>query len=106
MQFLSKNNLERRLLLGIQLLGIQFQDAIISSLQEYNQHIDSLKDEMEEATQSAEEIRREIQSFRNKWGFFIFKKKNHLLLCFCAFKKKKNPFKIMFGWFVLGFYEG
>ena len=66
MQFLSKNNLERRLLLGIQLLGIQFQDAIISSLQEYNQHIDSLKDEMEEATQSAEEIRREIQSFRNK----------------------------------------
>lgn len=66
MQFLSKNNLEQRLLLGIQLLGIQFQDAIISSLQEYNQHIDSLKDEMEEATQSAEEIRREIQSFRNK----------------------------------------
>lgn len=42
------------------------QDAIISSLQEYNQHIDSLKEEMEEATQSAEEIRREIQSFRNK----------------------------------------
>ena len=45
---------------------LHFQDAIISSLQEYNQHIDSLKDEMEEATQSAEEIRREIQSFRNK----------------------------------------
>ncbi|KAK7098433.1 vacuolar protein sorting-associated protein 18 homolog isoform X3 [Littorina saxatilis] len=44
-----------------------FKDAIISSLQEYNQHIDSLKEEMEEATQSAEEIRREIQSFRNKY---------------------------------------
>lgn len=46
-----------------------FKDAIISSLQEYNQHIDSLKDEMEEATKSAEEIRREIQSFRNKFAF-------------------------------------
>lgn len=45
-----------------------FKDAIISSLQEYNQHIDSLKEEMEEATQSAEEIRREIQSFRNKYS--------------------------------------
>ncbi|KAK7491492.1 hypothetical protein BaRGS_00017321 [Batillaria attramentaria] len=38
------------------------------SLQQYNQHIDSLKEEMEEATQSAEEIRREIQSFRNKYS--------------------------------------
>ncbi|XP_055957598.1 vacuolar protein sorting-associated protein 18 homolog [Patella vulgata] len=46
-----------------------FKEAIITSLQEYNQHIDSLKDEMEEATQSAEEIRKEIQSFRNKYGF-------------------------------------
>ncbi|GFN86697.1 vacuolar protein sorting-associated protein 18 homolog [Plakobranchus ocellatus] len=46
-----------------------FKDAIISSLQEYNQHIDSLKEEMEEATQSAEEIRKEIQSFRNKYAF-------------------------------------
>ncbi|GFR83888.1 vacuolar protein sorting-associated protein 18 homolog [Elysia marginata] len=45
-----------------------FKDAIISSLQEYNQHIDSLKEEMEEATQSAEEIRKEIQSFRNKYA--------------------------------------
>ncbi|PVD33305.1 hypothetical protein C0Q70_04558 [Pomacea canaliculata] len=45
-----------------------FKDAIVSSLQEYNQHIESLKIEMEEATQSAEEIRREIQSFRNKYS--------------------------------------
>lgn len=44
-----------------------FKDAIISSLQEYNQHIESLKEEMEEATQSAEEIRRDIQSFRTKY---------------------------------------
>ncbi|ESO97284.1 hypothetical protein LOTGIDRAFT_214111 [Lottia gigantea] len=46
-----------------------FKEAIITSLQEYNQHIDSLKEEMEEATQSAEEIRKEIQSFRNKYAF-------------------------------------
>ncbi|CAL1534740.1 unnamed protein product [Lymnaea stagnalis] len=46
-----------------------FKDAIISSLQEYNHHIDSLKKEMEEATQSAEEIRKEIQSFRNKYAY-------------------------------------
>ena len=42
------------------------QDAICISLQEYNQHIDSLKEEMEEATESAKEIRGEIQAFRNK----------------------------------------
>ncbi|KAH9519313.1 Vacuolar protein sorting-associated protein 18 like protein [Bulinus truncatus] len=46
-----------------------FKDAIITSLQEYNSHIDNLKQEMEEATQSAEEIRKEIQSFRNKYAF-------------------------------------
>ncbi|XP_046364864.1 vacuolar protein sorting-associated protein 18 homolog isoform X1 [Haliotis rufescens] len=46
-----------------------FKDAIITSLHEYNDHIKSLKDEMEEATQSAEEIRKEIQSFRNKYAF-------------------------------------
>ena len=43
-----------------------YQDAIVSSLIEYNRHIDTLKDEMDEATGSAEEIRKEIQGFRNK----------------------------------------
>ena len=43
-----------------------WQDAICTSLEEYNQHIDSLKTEMEEATESAKEIRGEIQTFRNK----------------------------------------
>lgn len=38
----------------------------MTSLQEYNQHIEALKEEMDEATESAEEIRKEIQSFRNK----------------------------------------
>lgn len=46
-----------------------FKDAICTSLQEYNQHIETLKEEMEEATQSAKEIRDEIQSFRNKYAF-------------------------------------
>jgi len=35
-------------------------------LKEYNQHIQDLKEEMEEATKSAEVIREEIQSFRNR----------------------------------------
>ncbi|CAC5391949.1 VPS18 [Mytilus coruscus] len=45
-----------------------FKDAIITSLQEYNSHIETLKEEMDEATGSAEEIRKEIQSFRNKYS--------------------------------------
>jgi hypothetical protein len=46
-----------------------FKDAICTSLQEYNQHIQDLKEEMEEATKSAEVIREEIQSFRNRYAF-------------------------------------
>lgn len=46
-----------------------FKDAICNSLQEYNQHIDSLKEEMEEATESAREIRADIHAFRNKYSF-------------------------------------
>lgn len=45
-----------------------FKDAICSSLQEYNMHIEELKVEMEDATQSAKEIRSEIQAFRNKFS--------------------------------------
>ncbi|XP_075230673.1 vacuolar protein sorting-associated protein 18 dor isoform X2 [Lycorma delicatula] len=44
-----------------------FKDAICSSLQEYNQHIQDLKEEMEDATKSAEVIRKEIQSFRSRY---------------------------------------
>lgn len=43
-----------------------FKDAICASLQEYNHHIQGLKDEMEEATKSAEIIREEILSVRNR----------------------------------------
>ncbi|KAG8227379.1 hypothetical protein J437_LFUL000387 [Ladona fulva] len=43
-----------------------FKDAICTSLQEYNVHIQTLKGEMEEATESAEVIRQNIQAFRNR----------------------------------------
>ena len=43
-----------------------FKDAICSSLQDYNRHIQDLKEEMEEATKSAEVIREEIQAVRNR----------------------------------------
>ncbi|XP_067005382.2 vacuolar protein sorting-associated protein 18 homolog isoform X2 [Anabrus simplex] len=46
-----------------------FKDAICTSLQEYNQHIQDLKEEMEEATRSAEVIRDEIHTFRNRYAF-------------------------------------
>lgn len=45
-----------------------FKDAICTSLQEYNQHIESLKTEMDEATESACEIRAEINSFRGRYA--------------------------------------
>ena len=46
-----------------------FKDAICGSLADYNKHIDELKEEMEEATQSAKDIRSEIHAFRNKFSF-------------------------------------
>ncbi|XP_043930132.1 vacuolar protein sorting-associated protein 18 homolog isoform X2 [Protopterus annectens] len=45
-----------------------FKEAICSSLEEYNLHIDELKKEMEEATESAKRIREDIQEMRNKYG--------------------------------------
>ncbi|XP_054719566.1 vacuolar protein sorting-associated protein 18 homolog [Uloborus diversus] len=45
-----------------------FKDAICSSLNEYNQHIEGLKEEMEVATKSTQEIRVEIQTFRNNFS--------------------------------------
>lgn len=43
-----------------------FKEAICQSLQEYNQHIQLLKREMDEATKSAEVIRDEIHAVRNR----------------------------------------
>ncbi|VEN49877.1 unnamed protein product [Callosobruchus maculatus] len=44
-----------------------FKEAICNSLKEYNQKIQNLKEEMEEATKSAEQVRQQIQSFRNHY---------------------------------------
>ncbi|KAL6254778.1 hypothetical protein P5V15_014108 [Pogonomyrmex californicus] len=46
-----------------------FKEAICSSLQEYNQHIQDLKEEMQEATKAAELIRKDIQAFRTRCTF-------------------------------------
>ncbi|CAH0723145.1 unnamed protein product, partial [Brenthis ino] len=43
-----------------------FREPICQSLQEYNNQIEELKAEMEDATKSAEYVRNEIQSFRNR----------------------------------------
>ncbi|XP_071954720.1 vacuolar protein sorting-associated protein 18 homolog [Antedon mediterranea] len=45
-----------------------FKEAICNSLAEYNQHIETLKQEMEDATESARSIRSDIQEMRNKYG--------------------------------------
>ena len=42
------------------------QDAICDSLQTYNSHIDLLKKEMLGATESAKNIRSDIQEIKNK----------------------------------------
>ncbi|CAH2327741.1 vacuolar sorting-associated 18 homolog [Pelobates cultripes] len=45
-----------------------FKEAICSSLEDYNQHIEELKREMEDATLSAKRIREDMQEMRNKYG--------------------------------------
>ncbi|KAJ8979403.1 hypothetical protein NQ317_015833 [Molorchus minor] len=44
-----------------------FKDAICNSLKEYNQNIQNIKDEMEEATKQRNKYVQEIQSFRNHY---------------------------------------
>ncbi|XP_060521918.1 vacuolar protein sorting-associated protein 18 homolog isoform X2 [Cylas formicarius] len=46
-----------------------FKGAVCDSLKEYNSYIQTLKEEMEEATRSAEQVREEIQSFRNCYAY-------------------------------------
>ncbi|KAM8920736.1 vacuolar protein sorting-associated protein 18 homolog [Pelodytes ibericus] len=45
-----------------------FKEAICNSLEDYNQHIEELKREMEDATQSAKRIREDMQEMRNKYS--------------------------------------
>lgn len=46
-----------------------FKDAICHSLEDYNQRIEQLKTEMDEATASADHIRRDIKALKYKYGF-------------------------------------
>lgn len=43
-----------------------FKDAICASLEEYNWRIETLKDEMREATENVQELREESRELRNK----------------------------------------
>jgi len=47
----------------------QFKNEICNSLEDYNRHIEQLKTEMDEATRSADLIRKDIKDIRNKFGF-------------------------------------
>jgi uncharacterized coiled-coil DUF342 family protein len=42
------------------------QAAICDSLAEYSKHIEELKDEMNDATKSADQIKQEIQAYKNR----------------------------------------
>ncbi|XP_023658140.2 vacuolar protein sorting-associated protein 18 homolog [Paramormyrops kingsleyae] len=65
-----------------------FKEAICSSLEEYNKHIDELKQEMEEATESARRIREDIQQMRNKYGVVESQEK----CATCDFPLLNRPF--------------
>lgn len=65
-----------------------FKEAICGSLEEYNQHIEELKQEMEEATESAKRIREDIQEMRNKYGVVESQEK----CATCDFPLLNRPF--------------
>ncbi|XP_062858441.1 vacuolar protein sorting-associated protein 18 homolog isoform X3 [Trichomycterus rosablanca] len=65
-----------------------FKEAICISLEEYNQHIEELKQEMEEATESAKRIREDIQEMRNKYGVVESQEK----CATCDFPLLNRPF--------------
>lgn len=65
-----------------------FKEAICSSLEEYNKHIEELKQEMEEATESAKRIREDIQEMRNKYGVVDSQEK----CAACDFPLLNRPF--------------
>lgn len=64
------------------------QEAICGSLKEYSRHIDELKQEMEEATESAKRIRQDIQEMRNKYGMVDSQEK----CASCDFPLLSRPF--------------
>ena len=66
-----------------------FKEQICRALEDYNQHIDELKQEMDDATRSAEAIRDDIRDLRNKCVFCLFFKCRSpgicILVCFFPF---------------------
>ncbi|MBN3304973.1 VPS18 protein, partial [Amia calva] len=65
-----------------------FKEAICNSLEEYNKHIEELKQEMEEATESAKRIREDIQEMRSKYGVVESQEK----CAACDFPLLNRPF--------------
>ncbi|KAI7799511.1 vacuolar protein sorting-associated protein 18 homolog [Triplophysa rosa] len=65
-----------------------FKEAICNSLEEYNKHIQELKQEMDEATESAKRIREDIQEMRNKYGVVDSQEK----CATCDFPLLNRPF--------------
>ncbi|KAK2864365.1 hypothetical protein Q7C36_003519 [Tachysurus vachellii] len=65
-----------------------FKEAICLSLDEYHHHIEELKQEMEEATESARRIRQDIQEMRNKYGVVESQEK----CATCDFPLLNRPF--------------
>ncbi|KAK3863078.1 hypothetical protein Pcinc_031108 [Petrolisthes cinctipes] len=66
----------------------QFKDAICSSLQEYNQHIEDLKQEMDDASKAAESIRKDIQKFKQKFSYVHAQDR----CCKCDYPLLTRPF--------------
>ncbi|XP_018420875.1 PREDICTED: vacuolar protein sorting-associated protein 18 homolog [Nanorana parkeri] len=65
-----------------------FKEAICSSLEDYNRHIEELKQEMEDATLSAKRIREDMQEMRNKYSSVDPQDK----CTFCDFPLLNRPF--------------
>jgi len=65
-----------------------FQADICKSLQTYNRDIESLKEEMDNATQSARAIRADIQQLRNKCGVV----QGSAVCGICAYPLLTRPF--------------
>lgn len=66
----------------------QFKDAICSSLQEYNQHIENLKHDMDDASKAAENIRKDIQKFKQKYSYVHAQDR----CCECNYPLLSRPF--------------
>ena len=64
--------------------------AICDSLQEYSEHIQQLKDEMEEAYSTAERIRHDMQNQKKKYTFVRATDK----CCMCKNHLMAKPFHL------------